>query len=1500
MTIYTTTGTQFSKAGITVSYTDASGAASTQNIAFANKQFSMDSGLNVTAGNVDFAGAAEIHGDAKLDSKLDVVGAARFQNALVVDGAFSMGGSLSMAGAADLGSTLAVTGATNLKNTLAVAGAASMASSLAVAGASNLNNTLAVAGAASLNSSLAVAGASNLNSTLVVAGATNLNNSLAVSGATTLTGAATMNNTLLVSGAATLGAALTVTGAATLNNGVTVNGTSTHNGALVVSGAATVGGSLGVTGAATMSSSMNVKGASLLENTLGVDGAATLKSTLAVTGAATLSSSLAVTGAATLSSSLAVAGEAAAGYNLTVTGKSKLKGDVALDSALIVASDATLQGKLDVTGAAKMASSLAVAGDAAAGYNLTVTGKSKLKGDVALDSALVVASDATLQGKLAVASDASLQGKLAVAGAAMMRSTLDVSGAANLNTSLAVAGPAVDGYKLTVSGKTKLKDDVDISGSLVIGGSITANNNFTVNGNLTVIGTQTSVNTVNLDVADNAILVAKGNLTDNIQSGVMVQYKPSGAAAAKYAGVKRLPGTGEFVFYKDAANPIEPNAAGGVIGEADTAGAVARALNLKNEAQASVVKLEAAEAAALTEKDWANGKKADAAALIPAEPVAVISSPAVNGEWIQLDYGAPSLLTGFIHAPDAISLGNVIFYGSNNSSDSFVRIGEHTYNYDSNSYTFPSPVTYRYLRIVIKSLAKSWGQLPTSIRFMGFSPIYNSMKDDRLTLSSISVSNAFSTNFGQHGTFTLETGAFTIPINESYQQYFSENGDFHIYTGTNVAIPGLGSPEDIAAYNAAYAKWQSDNASLVSAYNTAKAVYDAALATYNAKAEATAAARLQVTALQAPFAAAVAADTAYRAAAAEAAAAQAEVTAKANLKDAVAAAAAPFQAVKSQAAATLVAANAAKGAALSAIPVEPVAVGSAPTVNGEWFTVNYGSVKQLSSVNFGGISGGTPFNNNFSVGMTLKEFDLYYSNNNTNWTFIKNCISTEAAFTSLFIEFGSTLSFQYLRVVIKSLHGQNRDPSHIPTIINSKFAFWNTNLLTDHNLTAAAIQVSSGFGTPDDQLILQNLGGEVNKSFVMEILNLSNWLVGGSTANFQARTLTYTGNTVTSLPVSAAIGEWFTVNYGSVKQLSSVNFGGISGGTPFNNNFSVGMTLKEFDLYYSNNNTNWTFIKNCISTEAAFTSLFIEFGSTLSFQYLRVVIKSLHGQNRDPSHIPTIINSKFAFWNTNLLTDHNLTAAAIQVSSGFGTPDDQLILQNLGGEVNKSFVMEILNLSNWLVGGSTANFQARTLTYTGNNVAIPALGTAAEVAAYNAAYAAWVQAKAPLQAAYVSALAAYNAAVAADSTATSNLAPKLALLDTATANLNAAAAIYSTKNAARMAIVNGNPTADVYATVMADSFNCASDARLKKDVVSLEGALDKIDSIRGVHYHWIDAAQPQERQVGVIAQEIQAAYPELVREGGNGFLSVDYPKLTAVLIQSIKELKVMVLALASK
>jgi hypothetical protein len=97
---------------------------------------------------------------------------------------------------------------------------------------------------------------------------------------------------------------------------------------------------------------------------------------------------------------------------------------------------------------------------------------------------------------------------------------------------------------------------------------------------------------------------------------------------------------------------------------------------------------------------------------------------------------------------------------------------------------------------------------------------------------------------------------------------------------------------------------------------------------------------------------------------------------------------------------------------------------------------------------------------------------------------------------------------------------------------------------------------------------------------------------------------------------------------------------------------------------------------------------------------------------------------------------------------------------------------------------------------------------------------------------------------------------------------------------------------DVYAAIMADSFTSASDQRLKKNIVTLNGALDNLQTLRGVYQDWNDPNQSEDRQIGVIAQEIQEVYPELVTVGGNGFLSVNYPKLTAVLLQSIKELHV--------
>jgi hypothetical protein len=73
--------------------------------------------------------------------------------------------------------------------------------------------------------------------------------------------------------------------------------------------------------------------------------------------------------------------------------------------------------------------------------------------------------------------------------------------------------------------------------------------------------------------------------------------------------------------------------------------------------------------------------------------------------------------------------------------------------------------------------------------------------------------------------------------------------------------------------------------------------------------------------------------------------------------------------------------------------------------------------------------------------------------------------------------------------------------------------------------------------------------------------------------------------------------------------------------------------------------------------------------------------------------------------------------------------------------------------------------------------------------------------------------------------------------------------------------------------------------------VTLPNVLDRIDKIRGVSHDWISSENNNEHTIGVIAQEIQEVYPELVSKGGDGFLRVDYAKLTAVLLQAIKELK---------
>ncbi|WMN06230.1 tail fiber domain-containing protein [Marivirga arenosa] len=82
----------------------------------------------------------------------------------------------------------------------------------------------------------------------------------------------------------------------------------------------------------------------------------------------------------------------------------------------------------------------------------------------------------------------------------------------------------------------------------------------------------------------------------------------------------------------------------------------------------------------------------------------------------------------------------------------------------------------------------------------------------------------------------------------------------------------------------------------------------------------------------------------------------------------------------------------------------------------------------------------------------------------------------------------------------------------------------------------------------------------------------------------------------------------------------------------------------------------------------------------------------------------------------------------------------------------------------------------------------------------------------------------------------------------------------------------------------------ASDRRYKKEINTLENALDNTLKMRGTSYFWKDEKKTQKRQIGVIAQEVEKIYPEFVHTNKDGYKAVNYAQMTAVLIEAVKEL----------
>jgi hypothetical protein len=102
---------------------------------------------------------------------------------------------------------------------------------------------------------------------------------------------------------------------------------------------------------------------------------------------------------------------------------------------------------------------------------------------------------------------------------------------------------------------------------------------------------------------------------------------------------------------------------------------------------------------------------------------------------------------------------------------------------------------------------------------------------------------------------------------------------------------------------------------------------------------------------------------------------------------------------------------------------------------------------------------------------------------------------------------------------------------------------------------------------------------------------------------------------------------------------------------------------------------------------------------------------------------------------------------------------------------------------------------------------------------------------------------------------------------------------------------------DVAGEIHGTSFPTSSDTRFKTNITQLTDVLEKLEKIHGVSFDWNGLYQSlgrssDHREIGVIAQEVEAVFPELVTTWGDEkYRAVDYGRLSAVLIEAIKELK---------
>jgi len=92
----------------------------------------------------------------------------------------------------------------------------------------------------------------------------------------------------------------------------------------------------------------------------------------------------------------------------------------------------------------------------------------------------------------------------------------------------------------------------------------------------------------------------------------------------------------------------------------------------------------------------------------------------------------------------------------------------------------------------------------------------------------------------------------------------------------------------------------------------------------------------------------------------------------------------------------------------------------------------------------------------------------------------------------------------------------------------------------------------------------------------------------------------------------------------------------------------------------------------------------------------------------------------------------------------------------------------------------------------------------------------------------------------------------------------------------------------VTGVVTATDFNSTSDVTLKENINLIDNPLEKISMLNGYTFNWMNN---KKEAVGILAQEVEKVFPQIVSTGEDGLKRVSYDSLIPLLIESIKDLK---------